>query len=785
MDIQWKMNTVNQVMKGTQITPVGDEPPFVCLVLKGRVFARSNGASLCLGVGSFLFSIDIYQTGLSWTYTAIDDVILYAFSVYQPEELPLLFEANKEYRGLLVFSLSRQLNELYRAQQELSEYTGRLYTFVKDTYKQSAELCMKLQQPFPELPQIEKLQPFQEEVVLDERKLGFYTELSQVPLEQHKSFFVKSDLLVLYHVEEISQLMTAVCGSLATCASYIETLFYCMLSKSGQGLFHKLAQSCLLLERMHNQSEQLMQLLDATLEEINQSERLLQQKSGLVLTVDRERMEKLYYSVLMGQDGSALLENEASEDVQEDTLASLQDSLQQLLEFASWESEKSEAFTKCIEAYLRVENKDAPDDGLRKLRKQLSVLFYELYEVVFLRAYEIEKKRAGGVSTAHMEGAPKAVELFLQFGYVDERLLTEQQLIELCHASLDQSEGPCKVYTIYEWLKLIYEGKRVPSKSEFDMEFVDVLREMKQKSGAQEAEEYERNPRKRLSYEIQNLFTYNNKLIQGRITTFVPVLCDASITNNLSMSFLRKSKVNHAIQKLMELDPSVFHRELLYMNQESRIEKEYIMKQVFPEIILFPIVGSNGVMWQEITGKRRDTAGRFLLPVFLETNIEDVLIRVFGRYRWELCRTQQGSAWNNIQYRSLTSEYFDFIQFYRKNRDLSEDRREKLRLQLQKAKNNSREFFVLDYEVWIKYEAFGAMRLNKVSREILATYCPFPKAKRQELRSRPAFDEAFQRFERTLAKKNYELDVHYRNLEKDHIVLTTELVTTRRYYLEL
>lgn len=52
-----------------------------------------------------------------------------------------------------------------------------------------------------------------------------------------------------------------------------------------------------------------------------------------------------------------------------------------------------------------------------------------------------------------------------------------------------------------------------------------------------------------------------------------------------------------------------------------------------------------------------------------------------------------GMAWNDIKLKSLTSEYMDYIQFYRKNHDLSDEAREKVKPQIQKGRNNSREIF--------------------------------------------------------------------------------------------
>ena len=162
-----------------------------------------------------------------------------------------------------------------------------------------------------------------------------------------------------------------------------------------------------------------------------------------------------------------------------------------------------------------------------------------------------------------------------------------------------------------------------------------------------------------------------------------------------------------------------------------------------------------------------------------------MLIKVFGRFHWELCRSIQGTAWNNIKYKSLTSEYVDYIQFYKKNRDLSPETKERIKSQIQKGKSNSREIFVIDYVNWIKNESKGAIRLNKYVRELLAMYCPFKKPVRERLMNQPLFAEAMTRFNRENSKKIHEIDLRYKALEKEGIELTQELIETRAYYNEL
>ena len=262
---------------------------------------------------------------------------------------------------------------------------------------------------------------------------------------------------------------------------------------------------------------------------------------------------------------------------------------------------------------------------------------------------------------------------------------------------------------------------------EFDLDYEEYIRSLRKTNEITEEEGNKRLNDKmaRLDYEIQNMFQYNNRLVNGQILSFVPFLQESSFITGIKKAFVTSNTINEAIEELKKIDYSVFYREEFYDNAELNIKREYVVKEVFPDIILFPNSGENGIMWQELSGRKRDSKGRFLLPSFTVKNLQELFIKVLGRYHWELCRTIQGAAWNNIKYKSLTSEYMDYIQFYRKNRELSEDRKEKLKAQIQKSRNNSREVFTTDYEAWIRNESQGAIRLNKVTREMLATYCPF------------------------------------------------------------
>ena len=63
----------------------------------------------------------------------------------------------------------------------------------------------------------------------------------------------------------------------------------------------------------------------------------------------------------------------------------------------------------------------------------------------------------------------------------------------------------------------------------------------------------------------------------------------------------------------------------------------------------------------------------------MEEDLTKTIIKLCGEFRWELCKRIQGARWNDISEHSLTSEYFDYVQYYRKNNELSPEAKEKIK----------------------------------------------------------------------------------------------------------
>lgn len=472
---------------------------------------------------------------------------------------------------------------------------------------------------------------------------------------------------------------------------------------------------------------------------------------------------------------NASVVNTGEDELAEETVEMLENSLQQILDFSKTDKAEQKEIKKVLDEFLLVSDKLSTQDDVRKLKKTITGFFFPLYKKCLFPWLE-------------NQSVPLAVKLFLNYGYLDERLLDREQLVFLCEmVNKKDEELPFHIYTMPEWLKEIYEGRKDTSRNSFEQDFRDSLREAKRLGDitAEQEKLFLQDKEKRVSFEVDNMFNSNNKIVNGKLSTYVPILYKDQLYGDMSRIFVTKRQLCDCILELEKKDFTVFYREVFYSNPQIKIDKEYVMRKVYPDVIFCPIYGTTSSMWQEITGKRRDSPARFIFPVMIENELEKAVTKAFGRFHWEYCRCEQGASWNNIQFKSLTSEYMDYIQYYRKNHDLSDEKREKIRSQIQRARNNSREIFLSDYETWIYFESKSALKLNKVARQILATYCPFEKNMREFLKTNVAFEHAMQAHQRIFGEKAKEWELRIRRRENNGLEIPKEFLETLSYYSDM
>lgn len=772
-----KKGSVNQIIKDTVIYGTGDFLDSIAMVVKGRIRVHGYGINLVVGSGCFLGIRDLNRGAHSVTYTAQTNAVIYVFpSSGAMSDIRRIMQINKDYVALMVAGLHRSLAEQEKAYEELQQAAQGAYEMINRVYQKCRETSKQTGAAFAQIPVLENLHPFDDLQMLPLDKVRYYQACAKVPMDVQKAFYGSSAEICLYHVREQVDLMHQLHEYSKALAEYLELLIrYLVLDN--RNLYHAVADYVLVLQRAGLEQPEIMSGLDDVVDQVNVLETVLLKRADVEVPIDRNAMEEIYFNLLnpVRSAGNSLEMTGDTLALVEDTMinaAELVDTLGSILSFGEVDPETAERFEALVSRFEELEDKESSADEVRDLRRALMKDYYPIYEQVFWKDYH------------SAEETPVEADLFLRYGFLSERLLRED-LIEVL-LSLDSSmagQTGCHVYDMKEWLQAIASGERMPSKNEFDMDYEESLRDkVKNKEiTKQQQENLLKDQTQKVHFEVMNMFRSTHRLVSGQIITFVPFLYTENCTA-LEKNFLSKDKVCAAFNRLRRIDFSAFYRESLFQKQVEGIDKEFIQEEVCPDIIIMPTTGSKDIMWQEMSGRKRNTPGRMILPAFMEGDLDKAVVHLAGSFRWELCRTMQGVYWNNIQYKSLTSEYSDFLQFYRKNRELSDDRKEKLKLQIQKHRNNSREIFAADYSSWILHESQGGMLLSKPVREIMATYCPFTREIRENLEGQPVFQNAMARFQRERAKKLREYDLKFRIWEKNHVQVPEEILQTKDFY---
>lgn len=715
------------LQKNTTIYNEGQPVKVVGIIESGSVVMKSDYFSLTLNPGQVMGLLHIYNGTAFTTDITADDTTLSAYRLENSFPDNSILQEDFTLQQAALETIKSQMNSLIKLYTQYKEQLKNTSLLHSALVKKYVTLCEKLHitpkitdsDIVPNIAELLNKAPFIVSYYMDfDNVLEKYSEEF---LNEHKSFLYG---IILKGSEDALVFKDYINKLAASIVSYRNVLF----NDDYNDYFRYFSE---LVGRTHAGTEDF----DDAKALLTTLFTCLYQMPFVDKTSLQARMEDQKKKI-QAMSSNTSTDSEAMESTGAASIQNiLVDSMNKILSVAKEEEEFVASFTKHMFAYKDLHDKTSNSPAATQLRHLLTDDFYRLYTnlaLKYVRGEEIND----------------AVKLFLTFGYIDEDLAGAENAEVLCkllHADItDTSQN---VYTFIEWLKAIYDGKKEPSRNEFDMDYTDFLRSERATGKITAAEEKQKlvDSEAKVLYEIQNFFPQANKMTYGHISSYCPFFSSHNVIDHLTKGLLSATRLIQERDNIRQIDYQIFYKEVVYSNPAIGINAEFIHTEILPDFILMPNYGARGIMWQEVEGKKRATPCRMVLPVFTPENLRTLFLHLCGEYRWEMCKRTQGSHWNDPSSNSLTGDYFDYLQFYRKNNDLSADAKEKVKTLLAKARNSIKEAFVLDYIIWVAYEAEGSPRLNKVARTILFNHCPFPSEIRQKLTANPIYLSVIQR----------------------------------------
>ncbi|MDE6713603.1 MAG: cyclic nucleotide-binding domain-containing protein [Lachnospiraceae bacterium] len=703
------------------------------LIQQGSVLQKMEFSEIRLEKNSIIGFLerDIYLCD----YIAIEDTSLVALNCETSENLKRTLSGKEKIRNIFLRAAVLQRHNLLKLYTELFEKTNEFRTLVENLYYDYKLFCGKYKIETQNFPKMDLFKPLVMQHKAENWEVHNSISIVRKYMQEYLQLMEKDDSLTVGVIMEAAAQMRRFTLGISEMESYLSYNKDILLSENELDLYKLYFDLSIEVYAKKYDIEPITEAIGR----ITQSAEKFQIYNSRLIRRRVKEYEEYDYS---GGGKNALTADGAVKRMEMDVFA--EDCLSHILEYAGYQNSEIDELSDMIKGYFHLPDLSSTDKETYALRKKITADFYEIYYKVFIKAMEDESTLT------------PILEMFLNFGFMDASFIGEdrvRELYDLCaHLDICHSRH---VYTIYEWLKQIYKGKKETSKNEYDANYPAVLAEQYREKSItkEELEKRLKDPKLRVEFEIKNMFSMINKLTYGRISTFCPILNGSDMINSIDKMLVTAEKLETAMNEVRMIDYSIFYREVPFSDKDHGIANDRVVKEILPDIILMPNVGTKAMMWQETATTKTDTPGRFMFPIFTSVDLSDLMLVAMGRFRWEICRKIEGMRWNDLREKSLTAEYCNYLQFYKKNSELSPDAKEKVKNTMQNVKNNYREVFVKDYINWIKFEARGSYRLNKVARDILVRYCPFNKSIRNELRNNPFYQLSMTRFETELTRK--------------------------------
>ena len=700
------------VKAGEIFTEVGRSINKIWIIKTGKVRVECAGGSYELGSGDVIGVCEVFLEVHFLTYVAMEDTVAYIYPLVSVESVDSILNSNPDIARIFIRSCIRQITKLMYSYRTEQVRCNAIYDSLKACYNIYINLANYVGIRLERNEKIENLEAYSNHEELDFWLSGYYEGLNRIyASENYKLLIAEPDISVgmlrkgCLDARKSVQLMGDRYQFVKKCLNYY------FLEEEG-GLFYKLLEVFNRFLADANIKNNFLNKMNIIVYEAAKFPMNPTNKLAYKIQECSEAIKSLRANMVSNEN---LTENSTEPDIREE----LYESLDTILDFADIAGSERRLFRININKLNSLSDKNAIDDETMALKREITAEFYQIYSEVFFKSLKKE--------------ITPAVMMFLYFGYIDENLAGREYtklLYKLSEELKDNVPEDTGVYTFYDWLLAIYRGDKKPCRNEFDVDFSDYVRELKntKKITPAEADRMLEDGEAKVCYELDNIFKTANKITFGRVSTFCPVFCEENILKDLKECVVKSGSVRRKLNAVKNVDYSAFYRETLALGDGDIMSREHIHVEKLPDFILMPNAGVRGIMWQEIEGKVRTTPSRMFISILHMEDLQNTIIRMTGEFRWELCKRVQGVRWNDVTDPSLTSFYCDYVQFYRKNNLLSPEMKEKVKLSLQRCRNSFKEMFVQDYITYILYEGNGSPRLNKVARQILFEFCP-PDAK--------------------------------------------------------
>ena len=750
------------ISAGEKLISEGDAVECLYVIIKGTIDQEWRGHHIKLGPGTVAGLSDALNSQYEANYSVVEEATVIKCPYKCMDDFEAIFNAQPVYIFGFAKGAFRQCRDVFKIYDELKKSVDNFSDYCHGIKTEYRKLCRTVGMTPAEIPILEEMEPLTLKGEILKWEHDYIDCLNSVDNKQIEGIYGKQ-------TEIVNGVIGISCGYMARaieCAEmmgfYLEEFSPALLSADKGDMFELIYNLRIYAAERGAGQDDIIKLMKMLYKYLSTSG--LYDKA-LISERWKEYDSHDFVATAAAFDEAKMLKQ-----------AEFTQAYEHICEFAEVDEEKTAEYRQQIDEYLALSDREGKEDNERRVRKKAVELFYEIYQKTFFRALEFEAY-GGQLDTI--------VLMFLHFGYLDYNAVGEEYTNELADL-VEKIDTICEgdhIFTIYTWLRKVYAGDREPSRNELDLDYRGFVLEERKAGNISEADmpAWMKDQEQKVKFEMNNFFVSANRTTSGKMTSFCPILTKEDFGMEPSRMMLSSTKLLEAMEKIEAIDYQIFLREGFYTDMDAGVKSESYLKRVEPDIILLPNCGMRAMMWQECGGIKVDSPGRFVFPMFTFDDLDKMMIYCCGAFRWEICRKEQGSRWNDIGSDCLTSDFYDYFTFYRKNKELSAENKEKVKALLKSSRNNMREAFTKQYTIWINFEAQGSIRLNKPERNILNKHCTFSKAYRTKVSNHPMYEQMISRHEIKCSQALNHLKTIIDKVEKNEGVVPDEVKKGMEY----
>ena len=602
---------VLKVKKGETLARKQDKVMEWYLIQEGSVIRQFAFAEIIMHRNAIVGILE--NEWFACDYVANEDTTLIVIPCKNAQDLRKILSEHENFRPIFLRTAVEQRHQALCLYASLQKKCMLLHNAAETLYSEYKNLCSEKLLDEQDFPRMEQFAALKMQHRAENWEIANSNSLVRSYLKEYMQLMIKDDSLCVGAIMEAAAQMRRVTQGIGEMVNYLQYNRDILFSDSRDDIFH-------LFFAMAVQQSQKKQ-------DISEIKKRLLNMVDVMTKLDVYDKKQMAEAHELCENYDFTKESEGRINIMRE------DCIAHIMEYAGYGSDMIRDFHSIVQQYRELPDMMSTDNEARQLRREITKVFYDIYTKAFMRSVEELVKPS------------PIMMMFFNFGFMDAEVLGETNTNALYN--LTDSLGlfhSANVYTVYDWLVQIYQGKKEPSRNEFDQDFNAFLLEEKRTGNITEEQmqQYKNDSRQKVQFEIRNMFTSGNRVTYGRVTTFCPVLMEEDFINTVEKMAVTAEKIADAINKVRCVDYSALYHDVMFSDPDRGINQEWIKKEILPDVILMPNAGTRTLMWQETSGAKIDTPARFLFPIFSAVDLDDQMVECIGRYRWEICRRVQG-----------------------------------------------------------------------------------------------------------------------------------------------